>query len=121
MAPEAAPWAAGALITRNVHTGSRPGSVARVEVLKLLDAQGRMGAFLAPVVTEPAKAICALKWAVEQMEDRYRKMAKLGVRNIDIPITPQKVWKLLRDHQPAAARGIEAAEVLPWVSTDWSA
>ncbi|MEA3058118.1 MAG: segregation ATPase FtsK/SpoIIIE, family [Sphingomonadales bacterium] len=35
---------------------------------------------LAPVVTEPAKAIRALKWAVEQMEERYRMMANLGVR-----------------------------------------
>jgi S-DNA-T family DNA segregation ATPase FtsK/SpoIIIE len=35
---------------------------------------------LAPVVTEPAKAIRALKWAVEQMEERYRMMASLGVR-----------------------------------------
>ncbi len=35
---------------------------------------------LAPVVTEPGKAIRALKWTVEQMEDRYRKMANLGVR-----------------------------------------
>jgi S-DNA-T family DNA segregation ATPase FtsK/SpoIIIE len=33
---------------------------------------------LAPVVTEPAKAIRALKWAVEQMEDRYRMMASLS-------------------------------------------
>jgi DNA segregation ATPase FtsK/SpoIIIE, S-DNA-T family len=38
---------------------------------------------LAPVVTDPRKAIIALKWAVREMEDRYRKMAKLGVRNID--------------------------------------
>ena len=35
---------------------------------------------LAPVVTEPSKAIRALKWAVEQMEERYRMMANLGVR-----------------------------------------
>ncbi|MBJ3777220.1 DNA translocase FtsK [Acuticoccus mangrovi] len=38
---------------------------------------------LTPVVTEPKKALAALKWAVREMEDRYRKMAKLGVRNID--------------------------------------
>jgi S-DNA-T family DNA segregation ATPase FtsK/SpoIIIE len=38
---------------------------------------------LAPVVTEPRKAVVALKWAVREMEDRYRKMSKLGVRNID--------------------------------------
>ncbi len=37
---------------------------------------------LSPVVTEPAKAIRALKWAVEQMEDRYRMMSSLGVRNL---------------------------------------
>ena len=38
---------------------------------------------LTPVVTDPKKAVVALKWAVREMEDRYRKMAKLGVRNID--------------------------------------
>lgn len=38
---------------------------------------------LTPVVTDPKKAIVALKWAVREMEDRYRKMAKIGVRNID--------------------------------------
>lgn len=38
---------------------------------------------LTPVVTEPKKAIVALKWAVKEMEDRYKKMSKLGVRNID--------------------------------------
>jgi DNA segregation ATPase FtsK/SpoIIIE, S-DNA-T family len=37
---------------------------------------------LAPVVTEPAKAIRALKWAVEQMEERYRMMASVGVRSL---------------------------------------
>jgi S-DNA-T family DNA segregation ATPase FtsK/SpoIIIE len=37
---------------------------------------------LSPVVTEPAKAIRALKWAVEQMEERYRMMASVGVRGL---------------------------------------
>ncbi len=37
---------------------------------------------LSPVVTEPQKAIRALKWAVEQMEDRYRMMASVGVRSL---------------------------------------
>jgi S-DNA-T family DNA segregation ATPase FtsK/SpoIIIE len=37
---------------------------------------------LAPVVTEPPKAIRALKWTVEQMEERYRMMASLGVRQL---------------------------------------
>ena len=38
---------------------------------------------LSPVVTDPRKAVVALKWAVREMEERYRKMSKLGVRNID--------------------------------------
>jgi DNA segregation ATPase FtsK/SpoIIIE, S-DNA-T family len=38
---------------------------------------------LAPVVTEPKKAIMALRWTVREMEERYRAMSKLGVRNID--------------------------------------
>jgi len=38
---------------------------------------------LTPVVTDPHKAVVALKWAVREMEDRYRKMSKIGVRNID--------------------------------------
>jgi len=37
---------------------------------------------LAPVVTDPKKAVIALKWVVKEMEDRYRKMSKLSVRNI---------------------------------------
>ncbi|MBS0362666.1 MAG: DNA translocase FtsK 4TM domain-containing protein, partial [Proteobacteria bacterium] len=37
---------------------------------------------LAPVVTDPKKAIVALKWAVREMEDRYRRMSKIGVRNV---------------------------------------
>ena len=38
---------------------------------------------LTPVVTDPKKAVVALKWAVREMEDRYKQMSKLGVRNID--------------------------------------
>ncbi len=37
---------------------------------------------LSPVVTDPKKAVVALKWVVGEMEDRYRKMSKMGVRNI---------------------------------------
>ena len=37
---------------------------------------------LTPVVTEPSKAVMALKWAVREMEERYRVMSQLGVRNI---------------------------------------
>ena len=38
---------------------------------------------LSPVVTDPKKAVVALKWVVREMEDRYKTMAKLGVRNIE--------------------------------------
>ncbi len=38
---------------------------------------------LSPVVTEPGKAVVALKWLVNEMEERYRAMSKLGVRNVD--------------------------------------
>ena len=38
---------------------------------------------LTPVVTDPKKAVVALKWAVREMEGRYKMMSKLGVRNID--------------------------------------
>jgi S-DNA-T family DNA segregation ATPase FtsK/SpoIIIE len=38
---------------------------------------------LAPVVTDPRKAVVALKWTVREMEERYRRMSKLGVRNIE--------------------------------------
>jgi len=38
---------------------------------------------LTPVITDPKKAIAALKWTVREMEVRYKKMSKLGVRNID--------------------------------------
>ncbi len=37
---------------------------------------------LTPVVTDPKKAVVALKWTVREMEERYRRMSKLGVRNI---------------------------------------
>ncbi len=38
---------------------------------------------LAPVVTDPKKAVVALKWTVKEMEERYKRMSKLGVRNIN--------------------------------------
>ena len=38
---------------------------------------------ISPVVTEPKKAVVALKWTVREMEERYRNMSRLGVRNID--------------------------------------
>lgn len=38
---------------------------------------------LSPVVTDPRKAVVALKWTVREMEERYRKMSKVGVRNVE--------------------------------------
>ena len=37
---------------------------------------------LTPVITDPSKAVIGLKWAVKEMEDRYRAMAQINVRNI---------------------------------------
>ena len=39
---------------------------------------------LTPVVTDPHKAVAALNWAVMEMEERYKRMASLSVRNIDV-------------------------------------
>src|SRR4029450_5454850 len=52
---------------------------------KMLELSGYDGIphLLTPVVTDPKKAVVALKWAVREMEERYKKMSKLGVRNID--------------------------------------
>ncbi len=47
-----------------------------------LSVYGGIPHLLAPVVTDPKKAIVALKWTVREMEDRYRRMSKIGVRNI---------------------------------------
>jgi S-DNA-T family DNA segregation ATPase FtsK/SpoIIIE len=58
---------------------------------------------LAPVVTDPRKAVVALKWAVREMEERYRKMSKIGVRNIDGYNTRMKA---------AAAKGEEISRTV---------
>jgi DNA segregation ATPase FtsK/SpoIIIE, S-DNA-T family len=52
---------------------------------KMLELSGYDGIphLIAPVVTDPRKAIVALKWTVREMEGRYRKMSQLGVRNIE--------------------------------------
>jgi S-DNA-T family DNA segregation ATPase FtsK/SpoIIIE len=47
-----------------------------------LSAYSGIPHLLAPVVTDPKDAVVALKWTVREMEERYRKLAKLGVRNI---------------------------------------
>jgi S-DNA-T family DNA segregation ATPase FtsK/SpoIIIE len=51
------------------------------KMLELSTYQG-IPHLMAPVVTEPAKAVVALKWTVREMERRYRAMSQLGVRNI---------------------------------------
>src|SRR6201991_2844241 len=48
-----------------------------------LSVYGGIPHLLAPVVTDPRKAVVALKWAVREMEDRYKKMSKLGVRGVE--------------------------------------
>jgi S-DNA-T family DNA segregation ATPase FtsK/SpoIIIE len=52
---------------------------------KMLELSGYEGIphLLTPVVTEPGKAVVALKWTVKEMENRYRLMSNLGVKNID--------------------------------------
>lgn len=57
---------------------------------------------LTPVVTEAPKAVVALKWAVREMEDRYRAMSQLGVRNIDG--YNQKLRQAARDGQVLTRR-----------------
>jgi S-DNA-T family DNA segregation ATPase FtsK/SpoIIIE len=54
---------------------------------------------LSPVVTDPSKAVVALKWTVKEMEERYRSMAALGVRNID-------------GHNKRVEEAIETGEIL---------
>ncbi|MEM9358996.1 MAG: DNA translocase FtsK 4TM domain-containing protein [Pseudomonadota bacterium] len=48
-----------------------------------LSAYNGIPHMLAPVVTDPSEAVEALRWAVGEMEERYKRMADLGVRNID--------------------------------------
>ena len=57
---------------------------------------------LAPVVTEPAKAVRALKWAVEQMEERYRNMAHINVRSLSG--YNEKVREALKQGKPFTKR-----------------
>ncbi len=71
---------------------------------------------LSPVVTEPGKAIRALKWTVEQMEERYRKMANLGVRalpsfNAKVRESRGKGSKLKRPHPDRLRRGHRATRL----------
>ena len=48
-----------------------------------LSVYDRIPHLLSPVVTDPKKAIVALKWAVREMEERYKAMSRMGVRNIE--------------------------------------
>ena len=59
---------------------------------------------LAPVVCEPRKAAAALNWAIEEMEDRYKKLASLGVRNID---GYNAIVKSKEPHPKAIGRHVE--------------
>lgn len=62
---------------------------------------------LCPVVTEPAKAVAALGWAVAEMEERYRRMARLAVRSIDVFNSRVRQAQKRVDHDPAAGHGID--------------
>ncbi|MGI8908757.1 MAG: DNA translocase FtsK 4TM domain-containing protein [Candidatus Sumerlaeaceae bacterium] len=59
---------------------------------------------LAPVVCEPRKAAAALNWAIEEMEERYKKLASLGVRNID---GYNAIVKSKQPHPKAVGRHVE--------------
>ena len=65
---------------------------------------------LAPVITEPKKASEALKWAVAEMEARYQKLAKLGVRNLDD--YNRKLARLNQEHQDD---GVEPEASMPYI------
>ena len=65
---------------------------------------------LVPVITEPKKASEALKWAVAEMEVRYQKLAKLGVRNL-----ADYNRKLEQVNAQAQEEGIEPAKPMPYI------
>jgi len=65
---------------------------------------------LVPVITEPKKASEALKWAVAEMEARYQKLAKLGVRNL-----ADYNSKLERVNAEAAEDGVEPEKAMPYI------
>ena len=65
---------------------------------------------LVPVITEPKKAAEALKWAVAEMEARYQKLAKLGVRNLS-----DYNAKLVRVQAEAAEDGVEPEKPLAYI------
>ena len=65
---------------------------------------------LVPVITEPKKASEALKWAVAEMEVRYQKLAKLGVRNL-----ADYNRKLERVNAEAQEEGVESEKPMPYI------
>ena len=67
-----------------------------------LSVYNRIPHLLTPVVIEPEKAVVALKWAVREMEDRYRSMMPLGTRNIES--YNQKVLQAARDGKTITRR-----------------
>ena len=79
---------------------------------------------LSPVITDPQQAVAALNWAVGEMEERYKRMAELGVRNIDAFNTRVKHAKRALELGPEdflAARSMTcvlAQESLGYLSED---
>ena len=79
---------------------------------------------LAPVVTEPHKAVVALKWVVRQMDERYRLMSHLGVRDIvafnnRLPTAVAKGERLMRRVRTGFEPGTGAPIVRGAADRDW--
>ena len=66
---------------------------------------------LSPVVTEPQKAVRALKWAVEQMEERYRMMSSVGVRSL--ASFNDKVRAAARQKGQPLGRRVQTGYIIP--------
>ncbi|MCZ7582540.1 MAG: FtsK/SpoIIIE domain-containing protein [Deltaproteobacteria bacterium] len=87
------------------------------KMLELSDYAG-IPHLLCPVCTQPRKAAAILRWAVSEMENRYRKLASMGVRNL--ASYNKKVSKLMA--QKGAPKFSATIRSIPWKSsrTSWS-
>ena len=89
-----------------------------------LSVYDRIPHLLAPVVTDPKKAVAALKWTVKEMNTRYELMSKLGVRNITsynqkvatAQLRGQKLRRMVQTFDPHTEETIEEEETFEPVS-----